>query len=84
MIEANAVGTPVVALYGPNTPRLYGPLAPNSRAFYRPPPCSPCMTNFNYKTSGCLNPVCIRALEVDEVAAAVRARLHAVSAEKRA
>jgi lipopolysaccharide heptosyltransferase II len=81
---AGGVGTPVVALYGPNTPRLYGPLAPNSRAFYRPPPCSPCMTNFNYKTSGCLNPVCIRALEVDEVAAAVRARLHAVSAEKRA
>ncbi|MHC4449420.1 MAG: glycosyltransferase family 9 protein [Planctomycetota bacterium] len=81
---AAGVGTSVVALYGPNTPRLYGPLSPGSRAFYRPPPCSPCITNFNYKTSGCLNPVCIRALEVDEVAAAVRARLHAVQAEKRA
>jgi lipopolysaccharide heptosyltransferase II len=81
---AGAVGTPVVALYGPNTPRLYGPLAPHSRAFYHPLPCSPCITNFNYKTSGCLNPVCIRAIGVDEVAAAARARLKAVAAERTA
>jgi len=81
---AGAVGTPVVALYGPNTPRLYGPLAPGSRAFYHPLPCSPCITNFNYKTSGCLNPVCIRAITVEEVAAAVRARLKAVAAERTA
>lgn len=72
---AAASGTPVVALYGPNTPLLYGPLSANSRAFYNPPPCSPCITNFNYKSSRCLNPICIRSIPVDEVAAAVCARL---------
>jgi len=79
---AGAVGTPVLALYGPNTPRLYGPLGTGSRAFYRPLPCSPCLTNFNYKTSRCRNPVCIRAIEVEEVVAAARARLDAVPAER--
>ncbi|MEM8885259.1 MAG: glycosyltransferase family 9 protein [Planctomycetota bacterium] len=79
---AGALGTPVVALYGPNTPRLYGPLGPNSRAFYAPPPCSPCITNFNYKTSRCLLPVCMHVLGVDEVAAAARARLSLARAER--
>ena len=72
---AAATGTAVVALYGPNTPVVYGPLSANSRAFYNPPPCSPCITNFNYKSSRCLNPVCIRSIPVDEVTAAVRARI---------
>jgi ADP-heptose:LPS heptosyltransferase len=67
---AGALGVPVVGLYGPNTPRLYGPLAPGSVAFYDAPPCSPCITNFNYKTSRCRNPVCIRAHDVEDVGAA--------------
>jgi len=77
---ASALGTPVLGLYGPNTPRLYGPLSPGSRAFYRELPCSPCITNFNHKTSRCLNPVCIQAIGVDEVAAAALARIRAVRA----
>ena len=72
---ASALGVPVLGLYGPNTPALYGPLSANSRAFYEPPPCSPCMTNFNYKTSRCLNPVCIRAIQLDTVAQAALRRL---------
>jgi len=69
---ASALGTPVLGLYGPNTPVLYGPLSPGSRSFYEPPPCSPCITNLNYKTSRCLNPVCIRAIGLDAVLAAAR------------
>jgi len=75
---ASGVGTPVYAIYGPNTPRLYGPLSEGSRAYYDAPPCSPCITNFNHKTSRCLNPVCIRAIGVDEVTAAALARVKAV------
>ena len=74
---ASALGVPVLGLYGPNTPRLYGPLSPGSISFYDAPPCSPCITNLNYKTSRCRNPVCIRAIEVDKVAAAAGRLLEA-------
>jgi lipopolysaccharide heptosyltransferase II len=66
---ASALGCPVLGLYGPNTPVLYGPLSPGSRAFYRDLPCSPCITNMNYKTSFCRLPVCIRDIPVSEVLA---------------
>jgi len=72
---AAALGVPVLGLYGPNSPHLYGPRSAGSHAFYRPPPCSPCLLNRNSKTSRCLNPVCIRSVEVDEVFEAARSRL---------
>lgn len=67
---ASAMGRPVLGLYGPNTPVLYGPLSRGSVAFYHHTPCSPCLTNFNYKTSYCRMPVCIRSVTVEEVATA--------------
>jgi ADP-heptose:LPS heptosyltransferase len=77
---ASSLGVPVFAFYGPNTPRLYGPLSRGSFAFFRALPCSPCLTNMNYKTSHCRMPVCIRDIGVDEVAARVQSHL----AERRA
>ena len=77
---ASALGVPVFAFFGPNTPRLYGPLSRGSHAFYRAIPCSPCLTNMNYKTSHCRMPVCIRDIGVDEVADRVTSHL----AERRA
>lgn len=68
---AAAVRTPVVAFYGPNTPRLYGPLGDDHRALYRPLPCSPCLTNQNGKSSRCQLPLCIRRIAVDEAWLAV-------------
>jgi lipopolysaccharide heptosyltransferase II len=79
---ASALGVPVIGLYGPNTPQLYGPRSAGSVAFYDAPPCSPCITNFNYKTSRCRNPVCIRAIEVDAVATAASRLLRARRAER--
>ncbi|MEZ6195247.1 MAG: glycosyltransferase family 9 protein [Planctomycetota bacterium] len=64
---ASAVGTPVYAFYGPNTPRLYGPLHGRGHAFYRALPCSPCLTNLNAKESACRLPVCMESISVDEV-----------------
>jgi ADP-heptose:LPS heptosyltransferase len=64
---ASALGRPVLAFYGPNTPVLYGPLSARSHAFYNDLPCSPCITNMNYKTSFCRLPVCIENIRVDEV-----------------
>ncbi|MHC4925532.1 MAG: glycosyltransferase family 9 protein [Planctomycetota bacterium] len=67
---ASALGIPVLGIYGPNTPVIYGPLSAGSVAFYHRTPCSPCLTNFNYKTSLCRMPVCIRSVTVDDVSSA--------------
>jgi len=68
-----SMGVPVFAFYGPNTPILYGPLGPGSRAFYAGLPCSPCITNANAKSSSCRMPVCMRQITVADVFEAVRA-----------
>lgn len=39
---AAAVGTPIVALFGPSDPRRWGPLAADSRIIRIDLPCSPC------------------------------------------
>jgi ADP-heptose:LPS heptosyltransferase len=39
---ASAVGTPLVALFGPADPRRYGPRAPQQRVLRVDLPCSPC------------------------------------------
>ena len=72
---ASAVGTPAAGLYGPNTPALYGPTGEGDLAFYHPLPCSPCLTNDNAKVSNCRRARCMELITVDEVFAAVRARL---------
>ncbi len=67
---AGAVGCPVFGFYGPNTPRLYGPLGQADTVFYKALPCSPCLTNLNAKESSCRLPTCIESITVDEVVAA--------------
>ncbi|MFH2000434.1 MAG: glycosyltransferase family 9 protein [Planctomycetota bacterium] len=71
----SALGIPLIAFYGPNTPDLYGPLHLRSRAFYSPLPCSPCLTNLNAKTSRCRIPSCILGITVDEVYVSAEALL---------
>ena len=68
---ASALNKPIVALYGPNTPDLYGPMNDLARAFYLRFPCSPCITNLNAKTSSCQVPSCILNIESDRVAETV-------------
>jgi ADP-heptose:LPS heptosyltransferase len=68
---ASALGTPVFAVFGPNTPVLYAPLAPESRSFYRALPCSPCLTTTNYRSSRCRIHTCIESIPVGEVAGAL-------------
>jgi len=64
---ASAMNTPVIGLYGPNTPFLYGPQRENSASIYKALPCSPCITNFNAKQTYCKNPVCMSSIQVEEV-----------------
>jgi ADP-heptose:LPS heptosyltransferase len=68
---AGAMGTPVFAFFGPNTPLLYGPTGPGSRSFHAGLPCSPCLTNVNGKSSTCRRPVCMHQVTVREVVEAI-------------
>ncbi len=68
---ASSAGLPVVGLYGPKSPAIYRPWFPGARVLSANErvACPPC------NATHCKNPagrVCMEALEVDEVHAAVR------------
>lgn len=65
--------TPVhtVVLFGPETPRLFGSLAPATTIIWKELACSPCVSVFNHRLSPCRNNVCMQAIGVDEVFSAV-------------
>ena len=66
--------TPVraIVLFGPETPRLFGPLTPTATAIWKELACSPCVSVFNHRLSPCTNNVCMQSITVDEVFAAVQ------------
>lgn len=69
---AAALGTPCVALFGPETPDHYGPVGERNRAIYKRLPCSPCLTPFDGKLFPCPFEVqCLRSISVDEVLQAI-------------
>jgi ADP-heptose:LPS heptosyltransferase len=73
---AEAVGRPVVALFGPTAPQFgYAPYRAQSRLLQQPPACSPCSKN---GSRPCSRPTheCMDNLTVDAVYAAVDAVLH--------
>ncbi|NIO48975.1 MAG: hypothetical protein GTN73_06020 [Candidatus Aminicenantes bacterium] len=55
------------AFFGPETPKLYGPLGKNCRVFYSNYACSPCVSAFNHRKSPCNNNKCLKAISVMEV-----------------
>jgi ADP-heptose:LPS heptosyltransferase len=65
-----AVGLPTIVLFGPETPKLYQPLG-NSRAIYAGLACSPCVSANNHRKTACTDNICMQAISVDEVYAAV-------------
>jgi ADP-heptose:LPS heptosyltransferase len=67
---AAAAGLSTIVLFGPETPRLYQPLGP-SRAIYAGLACSPCVSAHNHRKTACTDNVCMKAIGVDEVYAAV-------------
>jgi len=68
---ASCFSVPVIGLYGPNTPVLYGPWGPNSIWFYKKLSCSPCITIYNAKMNKCRHRdgqgACMKRISVDEV-----------------
>jgi lipopolysaccharide heptosyltransferase II len=64
---ANAVGTPIVAIFGPTNPKRTGPYRGNYRIVRQELPCIPC-----YLKRCPTEHECLQALGVDEVMAAIR------------
>jgi heptosyltransferase-2 len=59
---ANALGRPVVALYGPTDAKICGPALPPAYVFQQPAPCAPC----SYKNCP-YDHRCLRAISPEEV-----------------
>ncbi|MBL7184615.1 MAG: glycosyltransferase family 9 protein [Anaerolineae bacterium] len=63
---AVAVGAPVVAIFGPSDPRMYGPYGENSVALWHDVGCNPCLLHGRWDTD-CRRFRCIEAVTVEEV-----------------
>jgi ADP-heptose:LPS heptosyltransferase len=67
---ACAVGTPVVALFGPTDPARNGPFDPEDEVVRRAPPCAPC-----YRRGCSVHAGIMDTIGLEEVAAAAERRL---------
>lgn len=65
----------IVALFGPETPLLYGPRQGRSTIVSRNLFCSPCFSPFNYRTSVCRDNQCMKQITVDEIFEIVKEKL---------
>jgi lipopolysaccharide heptosyltransferase II len=64
---------PVLALFGPETPVLYGPLSRRARCLFRGLPCSPCLSAYNHRRTPCDGDnQCLKQVGVAEVLEAAR------------
>lgn len=61
----------VVALFGPETPAVFGPLGERSHALWAGVPCSPCVNAFNNRLSPCRDNICMQRISTDLVAGRV-------------
>lgn len=71
---AAAAGLPTIVLFGPETPKLYQPLG-TSEAIYAGLACSPCVGAHNHRKTACTDNVCMRAIGVEQVFAALETTL---------
>jgi heptosyltransferase-2 len=66
---AAAAGTPLVALFGPQSPVKFGPWSRRAKVIYKGMKCSPCRQKFfsECEPSARMRPVCMEAISVEEV-----------------
>jgi len=72
---ASMTPVPIFIFFGPETPRLYGPLGENTHILYADFPCSPCLTAYNHRNTLCRDNKCLKNISVDEVYARVQKQL---------
>jgi ADP-heptose:LPS heptosyltransferase len=61
-------GLPVLALFGPESPLVYGPPpSPRNTVLYRAEPCGPCLNIYTDKHSRCQDNVCLKRIPPEQV-----------------
>ena len=74
---ASATNIPTVVLYGPETPRIFGPIGDRQRAIWLGLACSPCVSVYNQKKSVCGDNRCMTGIGVAQVLTALQAAMGA-------
>lgn len=59
---AGLVRTPTIVLFGPETPRLYGPLHAEAVSLTSGLSCSPCFSAYNHRTTVCTKNRCLEEI----------------------
>jgi len=80
---AAALGAPTLGLFGPETPKRYGPVGARAVALWDPPPCGPCINVHDNKLADCVfgRAECMLRLSVARVHEVART-LHRRSVER--
>ena len=63
---ASVTDMPIIALFGPETPALYGPLG-NAESITASLACSPCVSASNHRKTACRDPLCMQAIPPERV-----------------
>ncbi len=72
---------PTLVFFGPETPALYSPLAPNIHCLYTALSCSPCLTAYNHRNSPCDGDnQCLKRITPERVLAKARSLLQEAQA----
>ncbi|GAB4274427.1 MAG: lipopolysaccharide heptosyltransferase I [Candidatus Rifleibacteriota bacterium] len=66
----------IITLFGPETPKLYGPLGRNKIAITANLACSPCVSSYNHRATPCNDNLCMKKIEVPVVLDACRKLLN--------
>ena len=64
---ASTTEIPIVALFGPETPKIFGPMSPKAKVISLELACSPCISVFNQKKSSCSDNQCMKQISVQMV-----------------
>ncbi len=62
----------IIAFFGPETPKIYGPLSRHSKVMYLNFSCSPCVSAYNHRKTPCNDNKCLQAINPNEVYKAVK------------
>lgn len=57
----------IIALFGPESHLLYGPLTENVTFFYKNLYCSPCLSAYNHRNTICQDNKCMQEININEV-----------------
>jgi ADP-heptose:LPS heptosyltransferase len=72
---AACVGLPVLALFGPESPKVYGPpVTPRNTTLYRAEPCGPCLNVYTDKHSRCGDNICLKRILPEQVLAVLETK----------